>query len=50
MARGRKEDFSFRDLTDGLVLITDPKAVAIAGKEFEHKNFDNAVLSYNKGL
>lgn len=46
MARGKKEDFSFRDLTNGLVLIVDSKVVAIAGKEFEHKNDDNAVLTW----
>ena len=44
MARGHKEDFNFRDLTNGLVLIVDLKAVAVTGKEFEHKNDDNAVL------
>ena len=45
MARGKKENFSFRDLIDGLVLVKDLKAVAVAGNEFEHKNGDNGVLT-----
>ena len=45
MARGRKEDFSFRDLTTGLVLIINDKNMAVVGTSFEHEPTDNAILA-----
>ena len=45
MARGRKEDFNFRDLTTGVVLIVNDRNIPLVEKEFEHEMFDNAILA-----
>lgn len=45
MARGRKEEFNFRDLTNGLVLIVNDKNMPVVEKVFEHELFDNAILA-----
>lgn len=46
MARGKKEDFNFRDFDTGLVLIIDDKAVSVAAREFEYVVGNNATLTY----
>ena len=46
MARGRKEDFNFRDLTAGPVLIVNDRNLATVGTAFEHKPSDNAILAW----
>lgn len=45
MARGRKEAFSFRDLTSGLVLIVNDRNFKAVENVFEHEMFDNAILA-----
>ncbi len=46
MVRGRKEDFNFRELTAGLVLIVNDRNIVTVGKVFEHNLSDNAILAY----
>ena len=45
MAKGRKEDFNFRDLTTGVVLIVNDRNIPAVEKVFEHEMFDNAILA-----
>lgn len=45
MARGRKEEFNFRHLTTGLVLIVNDRNFKAVEKVFEHEMFDNAILA-----
>lgn len=46
MTKGRKEEFSFRDLTNGMVLIVNDKNLNVVQNVFEHKINDNAILVY----
>lgn len=46
MARGRKEDFNFRDLTAGPVLIVNDRNLVTVGTVFEHEPSDNAILAW----
>lgn len=45
MARGRKEEFNFRHLTTGLVLLVNDRNFKTVERAFEHKLFDNAILA-----
>lgn len=45
MASGRKENFNFRDLTNGLVLIVNDRNLNTAKKVFESRETDNAILA-----
>lgn len=45
MARGRKEDINFRDLTMGLVLIVNDKNFNMMKQIFECRPRDNAILA-----
>lgn len=45
MLRGRKEDFNFRQLTVGLVLIVNDKNLDAVKQAFDHELFDNAILT-----
>lgn len=45
MARGRKEAFSFRDLTMGLVMIVNDRNLPVVKTMFEFKPTDNAILA-----
>ena len=45
MKKGRKEDFSFRELTNGLVLIVNDRNLLPMKKVFRHEVDDNAILA-----
>ena len=45
MKEGRKEDFSFRELTNGLVLIVNDRNLLPMKKVFRHEVDDNAILA-----
>lgn len=46
MTRGRKEDFNFRDLTQGLVMIVNDRNMNVAKTLFEARPTDNAISAY----
>ena len=45
MRKGRKEDFNFRELTGGLVLIVNDRNITPMKTTFEHATNDNAILA-----
>lgn len=46
MLRGQKEDFSFRELTNGTVMILNDRNLPIAKQTFKHQPNDNAIYAY----
>lgn len=45
MLRGNKEDFNFRELTCGTVMILNDRNLAVVKKAFPHKEGDNAIFA-----
>ena len=46
MLRGQKEDFSFRELTRGTVMILNDRNLPVVKQAFKYREGDNAIFAY----